>query len=44
MSDLTADHDAIGQAYRAKYVRYGSSTSIKVSPDATAATLRIVAR
>lgn len=38
-------HDAIDQAYRAKYARYGSSyVDPMVSPDARAATLQLVAR
>ena len=40
-----ADHDAIAQAYRAKYAHYGSSyVDPMVSPDATAATLRLSPR
>ena len=40
-----ADHAAIDQAYRAKYARYGSSyVDPMVSRDATAATLRLIAR
>ena len=40
-----ADHDAIDQAYRSKYGRYGSDyVDPMVGPDATAATLRLVAR
>jgi hypothetical protein len=40
-----ADHDAIDQADRTKYARYGSSyVESMVSPDATAATLRLIAR
>jgi hypothetical protein len=40
-----ADHAAIDQAYQAKHSRYGSSyVDPMVSPNATAATLRLVAR
>ena len=40
-----ADHAAIDQAYQTKYARYGSSyVDPMVSPDATAATLRLIAR
>jgi hypothetical protein len=40
-----ADHDAIDQAYRTKYARYGSTyVDPMVSPNATAATLRLLAR
>jgi hypothetical protein len=40
-----ADHDAIAQAYRAKYAHYGSSyVDPMVTPDASAATLRLIAR
>lgn len=40
-----ADQAAIDQAYQAKYARYGSSyVDPMVSPDATAATLRLIAR
>ena len=40
-----ADHAAIDQAYRTKYARYGSSyVDPMVSRDATAATLRLIAR
>jgi hypothetical protein len=40
-----ADHDAIDQAYRAKYAHYGGSyVDPMVSPNATAATLRLIAR
>src|SRR5919201_94281 len=40
-----ADHAAIDQAYRTKYARYaGRYVDPMVSPDATAATLRLVAR
>ena len=40
-----ADHDAIDRAYKDKYARYGSSyADPMVSPDATAATLRLIAR
>ena len=40
-----ADHAAIDQAYRTKYARYASRyVDPMVSPDATAATLRLVAR
>jgi hypothetical protein len=40
-----ADHDAIDQAYRAKYARYGSTyVDPMVSPKARAATLRLIAR
>jgi hypothetical protein len=39
-----ADRDAIGQAYRAKYARYGSTyVDPMVSADATATTLRLIA-
>jgi hypothetical protein len=40
-----ADHDAIDQAYRSKYARY-SNTYVEpmVSPNATAATLRLLTR
>jgi hypothetical protein len=40
-----ADHAAIDQAYQIKYARYGNSyVDPMVSPDATAATLRLIAR
>jgi hypothetical protein len=40
-----ADHAAIDQAYRTKYARYARSyVDPIVSPDATAATLRLIAR
>jgi hypothetical protein len=40
-----ADHAAIDQAYRTKYARYGSSyVEPMVSPDVTAATLRLLPR
>jgi hypothetical protein len=40
-----ADHAAIDRAYRTKYARYASSyVDPMVSPDATAATLRLIAR
>jgi hypothetical protein len=40
-----ADHAAIGQAYQAKYARYGNSyVDPMVSPDATAATLQLIPR
>ena len=40
-----ADHVAIDQAYRSKYARYGSTCVYPmVSPHATAATLRLIAR
>jgi hypothetical protein len=40
-----ADHAAIDQAYRTKYARYARSyVDPMVSPDATAATLRLIAR
>jgi hypothetical protein len=40
-----ADNAAIDQAYRTKYARYGSSyVDPMVSPNATAATLRVIAR
>jgi hypothetical protein len=40
-----ADHAAIDHAYQAKYSRYGSSyVDPMVSPAATAATLRLIAR
>jgi hypothetical protein len=40
-----ADHDAIDRAYQDKYARYGGShIDPKVGPDATAATLRVIAR
>ena len=40
-----ADHAAIDQAYQTKYARYGSSyVDPMVGPDATAATLRLIAR
>ena len=40
-----ADHDAIDHAYQIKYARYPSSyVDPMVSPDATAATLRLIAR
>jgi len=40
-----ADHDAIDHAYQTKYARYGSSyVDPMVSPEATAATLRLIAR
>jgi hypothetical protein len=40
-----ADHAAIDHAYQAKYARYGSSyVGPMVSPDATAATLRLIAQ
>ena len=40
-----ADQDAIDQAYRTKYARYASTyVDPIVSPDARAATLRLVAR
>ena len=40
-----ADHDAIDRAYKDKYARSGSSyADPMVSPDATAATLRLIAR
>lgn len=39
------DHGAIDQAYRTKYARYASTyVDPMVSPDATAATLRLIAR
>jgi hypothetical protein len=39
-----ADHAAIDQAFRTKYARYGGSyVDPMVSPDATAATLRLIA-
>jgi hypothetical protein len=38
-------HAAIGQAYQAKYARYGNSyVDPMVSPDATAATLQLIPR
>ena len=40
-----ADHATIDQAYRTKYARYGSSyVEPMVSPDVTAATLRLLPR
>jgi len=40
-----ADQDAIDQAYRTKYARYASTyVDPMLSPDARAATLRLVAR
>ncbi len=40
-----ADHDAIDRAYRSKYARYSRAyVDPMVSPDATAATLRLIAR
>jgi hypothetical protein len=40
-----ADHDAIDRVYQDKYARYGSSyVHPMVSPDATAATLRLIVR
>jgi hypothetical protein len=40
-----ADHAAIDQAYRTKYARYARGyVDPIVSPDATAATLRLIAR
>jgi hypothetical protein len=40
-----ADHAAIDQAYRTKYARYARSyVDPMVSPEATAATLRLIAR
>jgi hypothetical protein len=40
-----ADHPAIDHAYRTKYARYGRSyVEPMVSPNATAATLRLIAR
>ena len=40
-----ADHAAIDQVYQTKYARYGGSyVDPMVSPDATAATLRLIAR
>lgn len=40
-----ADHDAIDQAYRTKYARYGSTyVDPMVSPGARAATLRLTPR
>ena len=40
-----ADHPAIDHAYQTKYARYGNSyVDPMVSPDATAATLRLIAR
>jgi hypothetical protein len=40
-----ADHAAIDQAYQTKYAGYGSSyVDPMVSPDAKAATLRLIAR
>jgi hypothetical protein len=40
-----ADHAAIDHAYQAKYARYARSyVEPMVSPDATAATLRLVPR
>jgi hypothetical protein len=40
-----ADHDAIDHAYRTKYGRYGGTyVDPMVSPDATAATLRLSPR
>ena len=40
-----ADHDAIDHAYRTKYARYGGRyVEPMVSPDATAATLRLLPR
>jgi hypothetical protein len=40
-----ADHDAIDQAYRTKYARFGGSyVDPMVSPDATAATRRLIPR
>jgi hypothetical protein len=40
-----ADHAAIDQAYRTKYARYASAyVDPMVSPNATAATLRLIAR
>ena len=40
-----ADHPAIDQAYQTKYARYGNSyVDPMVSPEATAATLRLIAR
>lgn len=38
------DHDAIDQAYRSKYARYPTYVEPMVSPNATAATLRLAAR
>jgi hypothetical protein len=39
------DHPAIDHAYRAKYAHYGSSyVDPMLSPDATAATLRLIGR
>ena len=37
-----ADHDAIDQAYRSKYARYPTYVEPMVSPNATAATLRLI--
>lgn len=37
-----ADHDAINQAYRSKYARYPAYVEPMVSPNATAATLRLI--
>jgi hypothetical protein len=40
-----ADHNAIDQAYRTKYARYARTyVDPMVSTDATAATLRLIAR
>jgi hypothetical protein len=40
-----ADHAAIDQAYRTKYARYGRSyVDPMLDPNATAATLRLIAR
>jgi hypothetical protein len=40
-----ADHDAIDHTYRTQYARYASSyVEPMVSPEATAATLRLVPR
>jgi hypothetical protein len=40
-----ADHDAIDHAYQTKYAHYGSRyVEPMVSPDATAATLRLIPR
>jgi hypothetical protein len=42
---IDADHAAIDHAYQAKYARHGSSyVDPMVSPNATAATLRLIAR
>jgi hypothetical protein len=39
------DHDAVDRAYRSKYARYGGTyVDPMVRPDATAATLRLIAR